>query len=146
MARSLSHHHIHRHLRRLPSTTAALLCRRNHSTKPKPELDAEEEKAALRRLEEAVQRVIVRKAQPRWIPLVPGGSYWVPPTSAANGFARVVADLVKDSKAKEVGGSRLWNSSRGWPSSAQFFIGTSQSPSEGELSVKRPKKPEDEEG
>ncbi|KAK9757104.1 hypothetical protein RND81_01G139900 [Saponaria officinalis] len=147
MARSLTHLP---HLTK-PTTTAAVLAaslrRRNQSTKP--ETAKTEEGEALRRLEEAVHRLIVKKAQPDWIPLVPGGSYWVPPKTTSRGFAQVVANLVKDSSSgggNSRVGDQLLNSNRGWPSSAQFFIGGSHPPMEGEMTFKRSNKTEDEEG
>ena len=83
--------------------------------------------------------MIVKKAQPDWLPLVPGGSYWVPPKCKSNGFDQVLANLVQESNAKKV-----LRSSRGWPSSAQFFIGESHSPLEGEMTSKQPNHSEDE--
>nr|ACG37583.1 hypothetical protein [Zea mays] len=37
------------------------------------------EVVGIRRLEEAIHGVMVRRAAPDWLPFVPGGSYWVPP-------------------------------------------------------------------
>ncbi|KAK9699438.1 hypothetical protein RND81_08G173400 [Saponaria officinalis] len=84
MARSLTHLP---HLTKPTTTTAAVVASlrcRNQSTKP--ETEKTEEGEALRRLEEAVHRLIVKKAQPDWIPLVPGGSYWVPPKTKTDIF------------------------------------------------------------
>ncbi|KAL9247217.1 hypothetical protein vseg_020672 [Gypsophila vaccaria] len=157
MARSLSL--ARRHLTTTTTTTTTLLPRRYKSTRPeyavarpKEEEEEKEGEEMMRRLEEAVNRVVVKRAQPDWIPLVPGGSYWVPPIESSRGFHQLVSNLVKHStpnesnKNKEGVSVRVFNSTRGWPSSAHFFIGSSHTPLEGEMTFKSSKKSEDEEG
>ncbi|KAK9689534.1 hypothetical protein RND81_09G065400 [Saponaria officinalis] len=90
MARSLTHLP---HLTK-PTTTAAAVAAslRRHNQSTKPETEKTEEGEALRRLEEAVHRLIVKKAQPDWIPLVSGGSYWVPPKMKSRGQRSIVVN------------------------------------------------------
>ncbi|XP_074266395.1 uncharacterized protein LOC141589662 [Silene latifolia] len=109
------------------------------------------ERAALKKLEDAIHRMIIKKSEPDWLPLVPGGSYWVPPKSESRGFAQVVATLVKDSTSvtefmrNDV--SFGLNSNRGLPYSTQFFKGSSNSPLEEETNSKNSNQSEeDEEG
>ncbi|XP_061357210.1 uncharacterized protein LOC133301573 [Gastrolobium bilobum] len=33
----------------------------------------------IRKLEDAIHRIIVRRSAPDWLPFLPGASYWVPP-------------------------------------------------------------------
>lgn len=73
------------------------------------------------KLEERIHRLIVKKSQPDWIHLVPGGSYWVPPVNVARGFDQVVANLVKDDSSTRVLNHDL--NEIGWPPPARFFKG-----------------------
>ncbi|GJN09644.1 hypothetical protein PR202_ga27669 [Eleusine coracana subsp. coracana] len=43
------------------------------------------EVVGIRRLEEAIHGVMVRRATPDWLPFVPGGSFWVPPVRRPHG-------------------------------------------------------------
>ncbi|XP_065864519.1 uncharacterized protein [Euphorbia lathyris] len=50
----------------------------------------------LRKLEDAIHRIIVRRAAPDWLPFLPGSSYWVPPPRSAdgsNGIAQLIEKL-----------------------------------------------------
>uniref|UniRef100_J3M168 Uncharacterized protein n=1 Tax=Oryza brachyantha TaxID=4533 RepID=J3M168_ORYBR len=81
----------------------------------------------MRRLQDAIHRVLVRRAAPEWLPLVPGGSHWVPE------MRRGVASLVGTAVHSAMG---AWNAEpmteeemmclttiRGWPSAAYFVDG-----------------------
>ncbi|KAF8758050.1 hypothetical protein HU200_010788 [Digitaria exilis] len=50
----------------------------------------EQAQMGMRRLEDAIHGVLVRRAAPDWLPFVPGASYWVPPIPRPLG----VADLL----------------------------------------------------
>uniref|UniRef100_A0A0E0DI13 Uncharacterized protein n=1 Tax=Oryza meridionalis TaxID=40149 RepID=A0A0E0DI13_9ORYZ len=80
----------------------------------------------MRRLEDAIHGVLVRRAAPVWLPFVPGGSYWVPEMRRG-----VAADLVGTAVRSAIGAA--WNAEamteeemmclttmRGWPSEAYF--------------------------
>ncbi|WVZ94443.1 hypothetical protein U9M48_040332 [Paspalum notatum var. saurae] len=104
------------------------------------------EVVGIRRLEEAIHGVMVRRATPDWLPFVPGGSFWVPPmrrphgvaelvgrfaaAGGAEGVARAVAGAVEvveldDSPMTEEEALSL-SSARGWPS-ASYFVQVSPS-------------------
>lgn len=87
---------------------------------------------AMKNLEDAIHKIIVKRSQPDWIPLVPGASYWVPPKSKAKGLAHVIGKLVHNSSSATATAtaaaimkdkSLSLSSNRGWPSSAHFFKG-----------------------
>ncbi|GJN01823.1 hypothetical protein PR202_ga19124 [Eleusine coracana subsp. coracana] len=79
----------------------------------------------MRRLEDAIHGVLVRRAAPDWLPFVPGGSYWVPPMSRPLG----VADLLDGAVYTSRGGASVlteeeamcFTTLRGWPS-AKYFV------------------------
>ncbi|XP_057535107.1 uncharacterized protein LOC130813313 [Amaranthus tricolor] len=112
---------------------------------PAPE---EMETIAMKNLEDAIHKIIVKKSQPNWIALVPGASYWVPPKSKAQGIAHVIGKLVNNSTTTNsmLKDKSFLSSNRGWPSSAYFFKGASNSPLEGETISKQTSQSEDEEG
>ncbi|XP_066351797.1 uncharacterized protein [Miscanthus floridulus] len=109
-----------------PSTTAASASLRGLSTKVEIiEIDLTEEDASssahgsspsspsveavgIRRLEEAIHGVMVRRAAPDWLPFVPGGSFWVPPLRRPHGVAELVGRIAAaggaDGVAELVGG------------------------------------------
>ncbi|OEL18447.1 hypothetical protein BAE44_0020535 [Dichanthelium oligosanthes] len=80
----------------------------------------------MRRLEDAIHGVLVRRAAPDWLPFVPGASYWVPPMPRPLG----VADLLGGSVYTARGGPVMtpeeamsFTTVRGWPSAAYFVEG-----------------------
>lgn len=75
----------------------------------------------LRKLEDAIHRIIVRKSAPDWLPFVPGASYWVPPPrSRSHGLAQLVEKLANPLTEEE---SMSMTTVRGWPSSSYFIQG-----------------------
>lgn len=136
------------------SSPTRFLNSRQRSTTPEKvagagKTDQHEEAEALKNLEDAIHRVVVKRSEPDWIRLAPGASYWVPPKSKASGFADVIEKLANNSNnpkkvKKEMAFSR--SSNRGWPSSACYFKGASHSPLEGETTPKKTFKSEEEEG
>lgn len=100
---------------------------------------AAEEPMGMRRLNDAIHGVIVRRAAPEWLPFVPGGSYWVPQMRRPLGVSDLVgtvaysasgavdtsamaraavdrATLTKDE-------AMCFTTPRGWPSEAYFVEG-----------------------
>ncbi|XP_050382043.1 uncharacterized protein LOC126798984 [Argentina anserina] len=76
----------------------------------------------LRKLEDAIHLIIVRKSAPDWLPFVPGASYWVPPPrSRSHGLAQLVEKLANPLTEEE---SMSTTTVRGWPSSAYFTQGS----------------------
>uniref|UniRef100_A0A804RFI3 Uncharacterized protein n=1 Tax=Zea mays TaxID=4577 RepID=A0A804RFI3_MAIZE len=141
-----------------PSTTAASASLRGLATKVEIiEIDLAEEDAGssshgspssspsveavgIRRLEEAIHGVMVRRAAPDWLPFVPGGSFWVPPLRRPHGVAELVGRIAAaggtEGGAGAVGGAVevleldapmteeqafCFSTTRGWPS-ASFFV------------------------
>ncbi|GAB4849944.1 hypothetical protein Ancab_029244 [Ancistrocladus abbreviatus] len=105
--------------------------------------DAEMERIAIQKLEDAIHRIIIKRSQPKWLPFVPGASYWVPPKSKARGFAEVISKLAVSVNKDE---AMSLATDRGWPSSEYFFKGASPSPLEGETDSKKTSRNEEEEG
>ncbi|KAF2309214.1 hypothetical protein GH714_001198 [Hevea brasiliensis] len=108
------------------------------------------------KLEDAIHRIIVRRAAPDWLPFLPGSSYWVPPprsTAGSLGIAQLVEKLANPLTDEE---SLSMTTVRGWPSSDYFIKGaprrsmevkmTSNKEAEKEASSNNVSKSEDEEG
>ncbi|KAF7806656.1 uncharacterized protein G2W53_038817 [Senna tora] len=74
---------------------------------------------ALKRFDELIRRILVKKATPDWLPLRPGSSFWVPPRPSSPGS---VVDLV-EKLTSDLSDEQCLSiaSLRGWPSS-NFFI------------------------
>lgn len=106
------------------------------SSQPDP---AEVITVGIKKLEEAIHNIIVRRAAPDWLPFLPGYSYWVPPraTSLRNHSAgRMIEVIGKLNSSGSMKNQRLEEelsedeqmslmSAKGWPSSAFFIEGTS---------------------
>ncbi|KAL9997509.1 hypothetical protein Hdeb2414_s0619g00925321 [Helianthus debilis subsp. tardiflorus] len=89
------------------------------------ESDGDVEVLGLRKLEDVIHNIIVRQSAPDWLPFVPGSSYWVPPhrhRPQSDALLQVFKGLTIPLTEDE---SMSLSSSRGWPSSAYFFQGTS---------------------
>ncbi|TVU42026.1 hypothetical protein EJB05_08408 [Eragrostis curvula] len=98
------------------------------------------EVVGIRRLEEAIHGVMVRRATPDWLPFVPGGSFWVPPVRRPHGVAELMGRIAAAGGAEgvvsAVGGSAVevvefdapmteeealsFSTARGWPSASYF--------------------------
>lgn len=94
----------------------------NNSNQPDTE-DSSSTDPLLRKLEDAIHRIIVRRAAPDWLPFLPGSSYWVPPprsTSGSLGIAQLVEKLADPLSDEE---SLSMTTIRGWPSSDYFVKG-----------------------
>ncbi|KAK6147438.1 hypothetical protein DH2020_018350 [Rehmannia glutinosa] len=105
-----------------------------------PEAAAEVITVGIKKLEDAIHSIIVRRAAPDWLPFLPGYSYWVPPraTSMRNHSASNMIEVI--GKLASSGAMRnrslhhemlsedeqmSLTSAKGWPSSAVFIEGTS---------------------
>jgi hypothetical protein len=100
---------------------------------------AAEEPMGMRRLNDAIHGVIVRRAAPEWLPFVPGGSYWVPQmrrplgvsdlvgtvaysaTGAVDTSAMARAAVDRATLTKDE--AMCFTTPRGWPSEAYFVEG-----------------------
>ncbi|KAI4355907.1 hypothetical protein L6164_004634 [Bauhinia variegata] len=109
-----------------------------------PDSTASNADPLIRKLEDAIHRIIVRRSAPDWLPFLPGASYWVPPPgSASNGLAQLLDRLANPMTDEE---SMSVTTFRGWPSSAYFIQGTAPHPVEVETTSNSNSQSEDEEG
>ncbi|XP_062195921.1 uncharacterized protein LOC133899038 [Phragmites australis] len=102
------------------------------------------EVVGIRRLEEAIHGVMVRRATPEWLPFVPGGSFWVPPVRRPHGIAELMGRIAATRGAEEVVGAvdgaveivevdapmteeetLSFSTAQGWPSASYFVEGKS---------------------
>ncbi|XP_022721369.1 uncharacterized protein LOC111278895 [Durio zibethinus] len=117
----------------------------NHSDLSDPSSDSSSSSdQLLRKLEDAIHRIIVRRSAPDWLPFLPGSSYWVPPSAAHSyGLAQLVEKLANPLTPEE---SMSTTTVRGWPSSDYFIKGRSPHPVEVDITSSISSKSEDEEG
>ncbi|XWS19239.1 hypothetical protein CRYUN_Cryun32bG0113800 [Craigia yunnanensis] len=116
----------------------------NHSDFSDPSSDSSSSDPLLRKLEDAIHRIIVRRSAPDWLPFLPGSSYWVPPSTAQSyGLAQLVEKLANPLTPEE---SMSTTTVRGWPSSDYFIKGGSPHPVEVDMTSNTSSKSEDEEG
>ncbi|KAL1568180.1 hypothetical protein AAHA92_03580 [Salvia divinorum] len=109
-----------------------------------PEAAAEVIAFGIRKLEDAIHSIIVRRAAPDWLPFLPGHSYWVPPRASASASFGAgepggsMIEAIGRLASSEIGRNRgpavdllsedeqkAFSSSKGWPSSAFFLEETS---------------------
>ncbi|PKU63910.1 uncharacterized protein LOC110113205 [Dendrobium catenatum] len=80
----------------------------------------EVEVLTLKRIEDAIQSFVIKKAAPGWLPFAPGASYWAPPVlqglSEVDIFHRPENLLTKEEKLSRT-------TVCGWPSSSYFVDG-----------------------
>ncbi|KAL5699550.1 hypothetical protein ACHQM5_030434 [Ranunculus cassubicifolius] len=105
--------------------------------------DSEVEILGLRRLEDAIHGIIVRRSAPDWLPFIPGSSYWVPPRKRPTGFVELFEKLANPLTQEE---NLSLSSARGFPCSSYFVDGASPYPVEMELNSGNASHSEDEEG
>lgn len=72
------------------------------------------------KLDDAIDRIHVKKATPDWLPFVPGSSFWVPPRGRFSGLADLVGKLAYVLSEDE---AMSLTTVRGWPSSSYFVNG-----------------------
>uniref|UniRef100_A0A2P2ISD8 Uncharacterized protein LOC105141133 n=1 Tax=Rhizophora mucronata TaxID=61149 RepID=A0A2P2ISD8_RHIMU len=77
----------------------------------------------LRKLEDVIHRIIVRRSAPDWLPFLPGSSYWVPPARSASGSLGIVQLLEKLANPLTSEESLSTTTARGYPSSDYFIKG-----------------------
>ncbi|KAG8376384.1 hypothetical protein BUALT_Bualt09G0057900 [Buddleja alternifolia] len=106
-----------------------------------PEAAAEIITVGIKKLEDAIHSIIVRRAAPDWLPFLPGYSYWVPPRpksvrSNPGSMIDVIGKLASSGPAAR---NRRFShdfllsedeqmslsSRKGWPSASFFIEGTS---------------------
>ncbi|XP_054780289.1 uncharacterized protein LOC129296281 [Prosopis cineraria] len=98
----------------------------------------------IRKLEDAIHCIMVRRSAPDWLPFYPGASYWVPPPSTpSNGLAYLLHNLT-DPLAHHDSSSLA--SPGAWPSPSYFIQGAAPHPTEIEATSNCNSQSEDEEG
>ncbi|XP_075488940.1 uncharacterized protein LOC142527846 [Primulina tabacum] len=106
-----------------------------------PETAAEVITLGIKKLEDAIHSIMVRRAAPDWLPFLPGYSYWIPPRGtsmrghSAGSVIEALGKISSSGVAHNFGGSMddvlsedeqmSFSSTKGWPSSAFFVEGTS---------------------
>ncbi|XP_022898781.1 uncharacterized protein LOC111412197 [Olea europaea var. sylvestris] len=109
------------------------------STSSHPDSSEEVLTVGIKKLEEAIQSIIVRRAAPDWLPFLPGYSYWVPPRSSTMRHPHGMIEVIGKLTSSGVGTGKIrpqldlltedetmsFTSARGWPSSTFFLEGTS---------------------
>ncbi|KAL3625145.1 hypothetical protein CASFOL_030599 [Castilleja foliolosa] len=115
------------------------------SADPGREVSAETIALGVKRIEDAIHGIIVRRAAPDWIPFLPGYSYWVPPrassvsrSGAASEYrAESIVDVIGKFSALRVKRNQgvpfdllsedenmAFSSTKGWPASSFYIEGT----------------------
>ncbi|XP_028772005.1 uncharacterized protein LOC114729196 [Neltuma alba] len=132
------------------SPLSRLLPHRNQSNQPSSSDVVDVDAAScntdplIRKLEDAIQCIIVRRSAPDWLPFYPGASYWVPPPSTpSNGLANLLHNLTDPPAQQD---SPPLTSPGAWPSPSYFIQGSSPHPTEIEATSNCNACSEDEEG
>ncbi|XP_059637523.1 uncharacterized protein LOC132279541 isoform X1 [Cornus florida] len=86
------------------------------------ESEGEVEVLGIRKLEDVIHNIIIKRSAPDWLPFIPGSSYWVPPRRRPYNVVELVGKLTSPLTDEE---TRSFTTVRGWPSSAFFLEGTS---------------------
>ncbi|XP_008798089.1 uncharacterized protein LOC103713092 [Phoenix dactylifera] len=114
----------------LPLSAACFVSLRARSHRAERDLEAAEpsegeveiEVIGVRRFEDAIHSIIIRRSAPDWLPFIPGASYWVPPRKQAHRVAELIEKLSNPWTEEE---TLSFMTNRGWPSSSHFLEGTS---------------------
>ncbi|PIA43778.1 hypothetical protein AQUCO_01800081v1 [Aquilegia coerulea] len=106
-----------------------------------------EEVIGMRRLEDAIHGIIVKRSAPDWLPFIPGSSYWVPPRKRPYGIVELIGKLANPLTEEE---TLSLSSNRGFPCSDYFvndciITGASPYPVEMERNSEKESQSEDEE-
>ncbi|GLT28704.1 hypothetical protein SLA2020_036160 [Shorea laevis] len=75
--------------------------------------------SGLKKMEEMIQKLLVHKAAPYWLPFIPGASFWVPP--AHRGSKKVVDLIEKLSNRLTEEEAFSLTTDRGWPCLSSFL-------------------------
>ncbi|EYU38748.1 hypothetical protein MIMGU_mgv1a014393mg [Erythranthe guttata] len=105
-----------------------------------PEAAAEVITLGIKKLDDAIHSIIVRRSAPDWLPFLPGYSFWVPPRTSPmrpNHPSGSMIDIIGRLASSGVGRDRgspldlfsedenmAFTSAKGWPSSSFYIQGT----------------------
>ncbi|KAK1349788.1 Serine/arginine repetitive matrix protein [Heracleum sosnowskyi] len=80
----------------------------------------------IKKLEDVIHNIIVKRSAPDWLPFIPGSSYWVPPPRTRRRQGGVVDVLGKLANYSPSGlsdeESLSLSTVNGWPSSSFYFF------------------------
>ncbi|KAK7325338.1 hypothetical protein VNO77_29500 [Canavalia gladiata] len=86
----------------------------------------------IRKLEDAIHCIVVRRSAPDWLPFLPGASYWVPPPPphSSNALAQLLHDLANPNPITPPPPPPPPHQSMlpAWPSSSYFIQGAAPHP------------------
>lgn len=74
----------------------------------------------IRRLEDAIHRIIAQRLAPDWLPFIPGSSYWVPPSRRQFDLLKCMGKLAREMSVED---ALAVTAVRGWPSPSYFIQG-----------------------
>lgn len=83
--------------------------------------ESEADRLAIKKLEDIVQKIIVQRATPDWLPFMPGWSFWVPPQRRPNTIVDWMSKVANQLTEEE---TLSLTTVRGWPCSSFLFEGT----------------------
>ncbi|KAL2539096.1 hypothetical protein Adt_00074 [Abeliophyllum distichum] len=89
---------------------------------------SEAEVRAVKKIEDAIHTIIIKRSRPDWLPFVPGASYWVPPRRHSYGVAEIVREFSNALTEEEFNSLTTF---QGWPSSAFYLNRDASSHSKG---------------
>ncbi|CAA3024093.1 Hypothetical predicted protein [Olea europaea subsp. europaea] len=104
---------IHRHLFSLADSNSYI-----ELSQAEAEAEAEAEARVVKKIEDAIHTIIIKRSRPDWLPFVPGASYWVPQRRHSYGVAEIVHQLSNPLTEEQLNSLITF---QGWPSSA-FYL------------------------
>lgn len=79
----------------------------------------------IKKLEDVIHNIIVKRSAPDWLPFIPGSSYWVPPPRNRHrrhqGVVDILGNLTNPPPLSDEESLAL-STFHGWPSSSFFFF------------------------
>lgn len=85
----------------------------------------EVEVLGIKRLEDVIHNIIVKRSAPDWLPFIPGSSYYVPPRRRPYGVVDVLnGKIANPSSSLTEEETMSLTTVRGWPSSSYLIQGT----------------------
>ncbi|KAL8144571.1 hypothetical protein AgCh_002957 [Apium graveolens] len=83
----------------------------------------------IKKLEDVIHNIIVKRSAPDWLPFIPGSSYWVPPPrtrrrrqGGGGGLVDILGKLTNPSPGLLDEESLSLSTINGWPSSSFYFF------------------------